>query len=346
MGGTTSLEHKTALCDGVPVDKYVYVWTVSNIQKYLSNGVGYKTQTSVLTLNSDETFRVVLYPNGFNERTNGYASLWLQKLSSNEKLLRFTCAIVGDDGNKVLKKTIKKQLGIESFIGWMTFFPRNILIEEDPSVLVNGNLILKCSVQMCNDDKLLGNPENEDSVIANSVLCGLSNNFMSLWADEAYCDFSIYVQETKFAVHKAILSARSPVFRVMLKSQLTNTDSITITDISEPIVKKMLRCIYSGEVGVLDFEAASELYYAADKYQIILLKSVCFNIITKKIRVDNVLSALLLSENHSDYELREICIQFVVKNAPEVHELPEWMEFLKSQPHLANVIFRRLAPKK
>ncbi|KAG8198713.1 hypothetical protein JTE90_023483 [Oedothorax gibbosus] len=348
MGGAQSLKHTATYCDGLPVDKYELVWTIPNVQKLLSSGVGFSTSTSALNLTvkeDTENFKVSLYPNGFNERVNGYVSLWLQKLTTKERLITFTCAIIGADGNQVVKKLTKQKMGVESFIGWMTFCPRNILIEKDFNVLKEDNLTLECSVHIFNE-KALANPENEDESCENTVLSDLSNNLMSLLLDEAYHDFTMHVQGKKFSVHKAILGARSPVLKAMLRSKLNNSNSMTITDISEPIVKEMLGFIYSGKVGYLDFQEACELYYAADKYEIDCLKNICCNIIKKNVKVDNVLKALLLSERHSDIELQEICIQYVVENAPQVHELVEWITFLKSQPDLTSIIFRRLAQKK
>ena len=55
----------------------------------------------------------------------------------------------------------------------------------------------------------------------------------------------------------------------------SKTKNIIIADFSPEVIEKMLQFIYSGKV-VLDEQLNGELLKAADKYELGMLKKVCF----------------------------------------------------------------------
>lgn len=348
MGGGQSVQ-KTKRHNGYyTVDEVNYEWTISNFQKILSNTSGYCVSSEVLSVNvesGNETFKIIFYPNGYNERLKGFASLWLQKISIYERMVTFTCSIIDAEGCDVIKKSRKQVLGISTYLGWMTFCPRRILQSENNSLLKDKNLRLKCSLLIF-EDKARGNPEIEDDdQNMNASLSNLSHDLSELLFEGEAWDFILIVQNAKFRVHKAILSARSPVFKDIFKSSLSNPDMMEITDISESTVGELLRFIYSGKIGQLDVQEAADLYKAADKYELYNLRSICSKIIKMNLDVSNVLNALLLSEKYVDVLLQEMCCQYIVENASKVQEQKEWLELLKNQPQIASIVFKRLVTK-
>lgn len=348
MGGGQSVQKSRRHNGYYTVDEVNYEWTISNFQKILSNSSGYCVSSEVLSVNvgsGNETFKIIFYPNGYNERLKEFASLWLQKSSIKEIMVTFTCSIIDAEGCDVIKKSRKQVLSIQSYLGWKTFCPRSIFQSENNSLLKDKNLRLKCSLLIFGD-KALGNPQIEDDdQNMNASLSDLSHDLSELFMEEEAWDFILLVKNAKFRIHKAILSARSPVFKNIFKSSLSNPDMMVITDITESTVGELLHFIYSGKIGHLDVQEAADLYKAADKYELYTLRRICSKIIKTNLDVSNVLNALLLSEKYFDVLLQEMCCQYIVKNASKVQEQKEWMELLKNQPQIASIVFKRLVTK-
>ena len=84
--------------------------------------------------------------------------------------------------------------------------------------------------------------------------CKLSDDFSQLFEDEEFSDVIISVAGCEFKVHKAILSARSPVFAAMFKNAMkeSKTGIIKIYDVSQCAMKELLRFMYTGKVLNID----------------------------------------------------------------------------------------------
>lgn len=350
MGQTISVENITKTQGNYNVHKFKYKWIVPNFIKLVSSGkIGIPTCTQSLSVDvqsKNNAFTLILYPNGFNERVKDYVSLWLKKSSCDEMLIQFTCEILNVEEKTIRKKSIKERLSIESHIGWTTFCRRSFLIDNAKRVLSDENLVLNCTLEIF-EDKAMMNAEIEDDVKQpHKTLSEMSQNMNQLLQNSYFHDITFKVDGEILVAHKAILSARSRVFKAMFESPLAiNQEEIEISDISEESVKKMLSFIYSGEVNHLDVRSAMELYYAADKYELNSLKDICTRVMVGNVETDNVIDIILLSNRHSDHDLEHVCITFIAKNAPEIQDKPEWVDFMKLYPQLANKVFKNLSYK-
>ena len=76
---------------------------------------------------------------------------------------------------------------------------------------------------------------------------GVTNIFVSM-DDKTNSDIQITVKDQEIYAHQSILRARSPVFAAMLKHDMKEkrTNSVTISDIDGPVFAEMLRFIYTG----------------------------------------------------------------------------------------------------
>ncbi|GIX99919.1 protein roadkill [Caerostris extrusa] len=90
-------------------------------------------------------------------------------------------------------------------------------------------------------------------------------------------DVKLKTKTCSFPAHKFILSARSPVFKTMFSSDMREStcDSVDIRDLEDDTVKRMLRFMYTADVVDLGWNSASDLYAAADKYEVLTLKEKC-----------------------------------------------------------------------
>ncbi|CAL1279458.1 unnamed protein product [Larinioides sclopetarius] len=332
--------------------KFTSRWKFSNFQNLpIKDRVGRRfciTTPSATVKVQDKTysFNLILYPHGYNERVEEYISVFLKKNSTDEMLIQFTCAILDRSNKLINRKCIKRKMSLESHLGCMTYCKRDFLLDSETKVLIDGNLILDCTLEIF-ENKAIMNAETEDS---DSCMCKwqskVSDDLNCLHLEGDFSDFTFKVDGRTFPVHKAILSARSAVFNATLKSQLyANSKEINISDIKAETVKEMLHYIYSGDIGYIEIQTAQELYYAADKYELQGLKNKCSKILMHNLDTNNAIDVLLLGHVHSDSELEYTSIKFIAKNAQEIQEKKEWVVFMKNYPELANRVFKFLSEK-
>ena len=87
--------------------------------------------------------------------------------------------------------------------------------------------------------------------------------------DPETADFTLKVNDKSFKVHKAVLGARSGVFRTMFLAGMKEAveGEAVITDVDEETLQEVLHYIYTGKLSGKDFSINS-LCYAAAKYQL------------------------------------------------------------------------------
>lgn len=129
----------------------------------------------------------------------------------------------------------------------------------------------------------------------------LSDNFRQALEDEEFKDVKFIVNQKEIPAHKVVLAARSPVFKKMFITNMTEaqTNHVVITDISHDIFEEMLFFIYTGKTSEKFSMFAIELLAAAHKYQIENLKKLCEAEISKNLTEENA-GAVLKSANLFD----------------------------------------------
>ena len=95
----------------------------------------------------------------------------------------------------------------------------------------------------------------------------LSVDFGALMSDKTHSDFTIIVKSKEFKVHKAVLSVRSPVFKMMFLSNMKEAadNKTEITDTEPSTFEKLLDFIYCGKIPEDLGIYAMDLFVAADK---------------------------------------------------------------------------------
>lgn len=171
----------------------------------------------------------------------------------------------------------------------------------------NGSVIIMCRVKvMCerNDDPI-GVPPSDIGNLLKST-------------DGS--DVTFVVDGEEFPAHRAVLAARSPVFKAQLLGSMAEAKmpSITLQDIAPATFKAMLRFMYTdglpgdGEDGHDEFsiEAFQDLLAAADRYALDRLKLLCASKLWDKVSTDTVGDILACAETYSCPELRTKCLDF------------------------------------
>jgi hypothetical protein len=165
----------------------------------------------------------------------------------------------------------------------------------------------------------------------------LITSFQHLFNEQMqFSDMEIHAGETIFPDHKVVLAARSPVFHAKLQSDRfseNKTNVIKIKDLAAPVVKEMLRFIYTDRVENME-ELASELLIASGKYLIDLLKMKCEAFLAQSMTVENCCDLLSLAQTYSATELKKVAMDFFLLHSCEVSKTDGWKELKLTHPTL------------
>ncbi|GBO33120.1 Speckle-type POZ protein B [Araneus ventricosus] len=156
----------------------------------------------------------------------------------------------------------------------------------------------------------------------------------SLYLNQFLTD--VELKTKSFPANKIVLCGRSPVFKAMLTNDMkeTNTDCIQVDDLGDDVVEQLLFFLYSDTVETLQWEIASQLYYAADKYEVCKLKEVCSSFLVENLTPTNAGELLLLADTHSDGELKKSVEDFILEHEEQVFGSDEWEMLMETNPLL------------
>ncbi|GBN92532.1 Speckle-type POZ protein B [Araneus ventricosus] len=163
-----------------------------------------------------------------------------------------------------------------------------------------------------------------------------------MYTDGIFSDTKLHTSSQTFPVHRGILSARSPVFSRMFSHDMKekNSGHVHITDLQNDTVHQMLLYIYTD----LQFESASKLYVAADKYEILSLKSRCSSFLKDNVCPTKACDVLILADLHQDEDLKSFVQGYILEH-DDVFSLQEWKHLMENNLKLAaDIMYRKIHP--
>merc|ERR1719429_770139 len=155
-------------------------------------------------------------------------------------------------------------------------------------------------------------------------------------------DTVIMVQEQEIRCHKLILSARSPVFRAMLQSDMVERQNgvIMIEDAGVEEVEQMIRYMYTAKIDH-QYSKEKELLVLANKYQVLELVNYCSSRIFESLTEDNALEIGMFGEMHNSEILINRCAKYICYDMTDsLNE--DWMERIQESPKLMLQIIKNL----
>lgn len=201
-----------------------------------------------------------------------------------------------------------------------------ILKHELPSsgYLVDDSLTVECTVTVLRDldaatDKALSSlpvPPPSD----------LHQHLGDLLQSEDGADVTFRVSGESFAAHRAILAARSPVFKAEFFGGMEerSSASVEVKGMEAAVFRSMLRFIYTDTAPELDgaqdqepeaaVAMAQHLLVAADRYGLNRLKLMCECKLSGGIDIGTAAATLALAEQHNCSLLKAKCLEFVTRS--------------------------------
>ncbi|KAF6988315.1 hypothetical protein CFC21_005877 [Triticum aestivum] len=259
-------------------------------------------------------WRVKFFPRGELEADQEYVSIFLEHMSKSRSVeVMFEVFMMGRDSKPCMahRRRFVRTLEImedkdsSDCWGWGQFIEGTIL-EED--YLTEGHVTFVFSIMIIDDNCVLVPPSN------------IGTHLGRLLDHADGTDVSFIVDNETFHAHRAVLAARSPVFRAELFGPMSEATmpSITLHDITPATFKIMLRFIYTDELPLEDeledssTEMFQNLLAAADLYALDRLKIICAQKLWDKVSVDTVATILAWAETYNCQELKNRCIDFFV----------------------------------
>ncbi|KAL1762954.1 speckle-type POZ protein isoform X2, partial [Sigmodon hispidus] len=148
----------------------------------------------------------------------------------------------------------------------------------------------------------------------------------------------------EFRAHKAILAARSPVFKAMFEHDMEESrkNRVEIHDLEPQVFRAMMNFIYTGKVPNLH-SMADAVLFAADKYCQEVLKVMCEVALCRYLSVDSAAHTLFLADLHSAGHLKTQTLDFIAVHASEVFETSGWKTMVDSFPYLVAETYSSIA---
>lgn len=193
------------------------------------------------------------------------------------------------------------------------------------------------NVDILNISKLEENLFLEESGVS------LKLNFKNLINKEDYSDITFIFDDKKIFAHKNILYARVEYFRNMFSDYMIEKTSnvIEINSFDYDIYLSFLEFIYSSNISNKDFDTVFKLFELADFYTYDCLKKFCEDLLCFMIEETNVIKVLILAYKCNSHLLKNMAVDFIVKNKRDVIKCNE-ISYLVDFPALMIKIMENL----
>ncbi|XP_022683530.1 BTB/POZ and MATH domain-containing protein 1-like [Setaria italica] len=218
--------------------------------------------------------------------------------------------------------------------GWSQFMSQMDLVKD---YVRDGQITFVCSIMVLHDSGIPVPPSD------------IGKNLGMLLDSMDGLDVSFFtVDGETFHAHRAVLAARSPVFRAELLGSMAEVtmSSITLLDIAPATFRIVLRFMYmdafpvQDELGDSHSEVLQHLLAAADRYALNPQK------LWENMSVDTVADALACAEMYSCLELKKKCIGFIVaeKIFNKVVLTEGFMQLRQNFPFIITESWNKLLP--
>nr|ALS04487.1 speckle-type POZ protein [Acartia pacifica] len=341
-----------------------YVWTIENFEKIVTLGENSKTMYSeqfVIPLRRRFTvWRLKIYPNGRTKEDEGYVTIFLKdscrKEPANVRAIA-EFSIVDGDGNRSCIKTVDKEFKVlhHSF-GFNRFVKHTDLFSPASQLLTNGSLILSCKITIKQADTMNETNqfaeylEDRETLTAAVSGAGETSKFrhdmmeMLTNAKEHAADVVIACSDGEIPCHTSILTARSPYFKAMfsmpMKESLNRRIDLT-KEMDTKTMMTLLRFVYGGSIKPQKMTLS--ILEAADKYNLLDLKSACSLHLKKSINLENCIQMLITADRHSVKDLKGAAKEFILENSSVLHQSDAWRDSLGQNTSLLSELLQGLA---
>ncbi|XP_041493786.1 speckle-type POZ protein-like [Microtus oregoni] len=323
----------------IRVKKFSYRWTISNFSFCLEGSLGNDIVSPTFSPgdNDQQKWLMKLNPNGMDEESRGYLSVFLGLLNSPKSPVwaKIQFGFINAKGEKFRIMSSQRVVRFNPNQSWgiAKFIRQDFLFSTPCLLLPDDKLTLCCEVSVVQDGISISEQIMQPGI--DVPRCTLVDDLGELWENSRFTDCCLVVADQEFRAHKAILAARSPVFRAMFEHDMLESrkNRIEIRDLKPEVFKAMMDFIYTGKEPVLH-SMADAVLAAADKYCLERLKVMCESALCRDLSVENAAHTLFLADLHSSVQLKSQAMEFITAHASEVFQTSGWKTVVNSCPYL------------
>ncbi|UMM23785.1 hypothetical protein L5515_004329 [Caenorhabditis briggsae] len=314
---------------------------------------------------SDYEFVMKLFPNGKDEDTAGYLSLFLLINKCPNPRLRFRVSFTVETADGSRSCHLNKNLVTINRSGIVTaskFFSLDI-IKSSPGVYTpNDVLTIGCQLTIFGESltwttnqfspysrklnmsmaSICGSatPDRSSSRISSSTYEGIG--FHDALDTGAFSDFTVVAScGREFPTHMVVLSARSDYFRALLRNENTlefTSKRVKFEDISAGTLEVVLRHLYKikTEISPLEEEHLTrELVSAVDRLMIPTMRDEIADMIGRNVTAENVVTRISMADELNLQDTYHCLLELFATHKKEVLQSAPYIEMKEVNPKLA-----------
>ncbi|XP_059120854.1 speckle-type POZ protein-like [Peromyscus eremicus] len=321
--------------------EFSYRWTISNFP-FIAEEMLQSITSPTFSIGANDKWCLRVHLNGVDEQSADYLSVYLVLLSCPKSRVwaKFQFWILSAEGEKT---KVTKSPRAFRFVpgqdwGYKKFILRDFLLSHAFWILPDDQLTLFCKVSVAQVSLSLSDQNKKPGILV--PRCTLADELGELWKNSQFTDCCLVVAGQEFWAHKAILAARSPVFRAMFQHDMEESrkNCVEIPDLEPQVFKAMMDFIYTGTAPDLD-SMADAILAAADKYGLEHLKFMCEDALLRNLCVENAAHTLFLADLHSSRQLKTQTLNFTAAHASKVSETSGWKTMVGLYPHLVVEVY-------
>jgi speckle-type POZ protein len=269
--------------------------------------IGYSVSSEDI-LAGGHLWRIVCYPRGDHGKENkGECLSMFLNHESESKYAKaiFEAFVMDKEGtvssshqSRLMHVFAPKGSGGSDNLGWSSFVKRSVL--ESRYVTNDGSFVVVGAVKVVQEEDPLDLPPSN-----------IGSHLGLLLDSAAGSDVTFVVDGERFAAHRAVLAARSPVFKAQLFGSMADAtmSSIPLHGISAATFRAMLRFMYT-DACPEEADDYSDLLAAADRFELDRLKLLCARKLWNNVSEDTVAVTLICAETYNCPQLKSKCVGF------------------------------------
>jgi len=325
----------------------------------LNNRVGESTESPEFEL-CGHLWQLRIFPGGSLDSHKGYLSLYLAskstksarasyKLCVNTQIPGGTDEVFASSGVRFFEA---KGVQIDGW-GRDKFASASVITNPDYGFIQDDTIIFKVEITVFGDLEIL--PHNSINHLNNhppsliKCLEGLLEDQDGVNLHDVEIVFG-GASTSRLRAHKCILSARSPVFRAMLRLKMSEatTGLILIPDVDYEVMKEVLHYMYTDRAiePPLMENMCEGLFCAAAKYQILGLQMQCEEYLLTQLSIETVVPLLRLGDTYSSTKLKDHALSFMASHAETVLQSREYSELEPGLKKEADAVIEAAAKRK
>ncbi|XP_057318156.1 speckle-type POZ protein B-like [Microplitis mediator] len=320
----------------------IYKWEVNEITSFIESA---KNEEETVKLNSsnfatnDKTENSWYLQLSLSKEKEWVSLFLLRNNGKNKVRTEISLFLLNSRNDKKFQKTAFITYDLNKSYGTEHFLEIKELLKNKDDLIPNNTLTVCAKLTVYDDYKSI----TTDYPMRKRQR-KITDDLKELFDTKINSDVIFVVGNEKFKAHKFILSTRSPVFSAMFTHEMKEKkdSEVTIPDIDPDIFNKMLKFIYTDEINNLDIDAVY-LLEAADKYQLLNLKSLCEESLPKSVRIDNAIKLMILADLHNANQLLEFIFEFMIKNIKDITKTPEYEVLGITKPLLLLKLIKKIA---